>query len=111
MDVRRHHILQDRVSLALAHRIAECLPEHPEWLELARQNLRRWIARNHDAPRLLRCYQEWQELLDRPVEEICAVLTMETDEGQRLRQNSPFAGALSPEEVLEIKRLARSHEV
>jgi len=37
------------------------------------------------------------------VVEIRAILTAETDEGQRLRRNSPFAGILSPGEVLEIK--------
>ena len=30
-------------------------------------------------------------------------LTAETDEGQRLRQNSPFPGIIPPEEVWEIK--------
>ena len=32
-----------------------------------------------------------------------ATLAAETETGQRLRQNSPFAGILSPDEVWEIK--------
>jgi len=103
------HEYQDRVSLELGKRIAAGLPEHPEWVDVARANLDRWARRNSNAPGLLRCYAEWQELLGRPLKEITAVLTAETDEGQRLRQNSPFAGILSPSEVWEIKDRCR-HE-
>jgi hypothetical protein len=93
----------------MAHRIAAELPQHPEWIELARENLRRWSSRNRESPGLLRCYEEWAEILRRPPEEVRAVPTAETDEGQRLRQNSPFAGVLSPQEVWEIKR--RHHDL
>jgi hypothetical protein len=98
------HDYQDRVSLELAKRIAAGLPRHVEWIELARANLHRWAQRNHDSSGLLRCDAEWQALSDRPVTDICTALTSETDEGQRRRQNSPFAGVLSPAEVWEIKR-------
>jgi hypothetical protein len=97
----------DRASLEMARRIAAELPRRPEWLSLARENLSRWSRRNHNAPGLLRCYQEWQTILERPVSEVCAVLTQENDEGQRLRQNSPFAGALTPQEIWAIKERAR----
>ncbi len=90
------HSLQDKVGLELAIRIQEALPEHPEWLEEARTNLDRWSARNSSAASLLRCYAEWRELLERPVPEICAVLIADTEEGRRLRQNSPFVGMLPP---------------
>ena len=98
------HEVQDRISLELARRIADGLPEHPEWIDLARANLEHWSRRNSDSPRLLRCYAEWQQLLALPIPEIQRILTAQTDEGQRLRQNSPFAGVLSPQEVWEIKR-------
>ncbi|MCK6485266.1 MAG: hypothetical protein HUU22_17380 [Phycisphaerae bacterium] len=104
------HEYQDRVSLEIARRIAAGLPEHPEWLDLARGNLDRWSERNRDAPGLLRCYAEWREILGRPIVEICAVLTAETHEGQRLRQNSPFPGVRTPQEVWEIKRRYRTHD-
>jgi hypothetical protein len=102
------HEYQDRVSEEMAGRIASGLRDHPEWIEVARANLDRWSRRNRDAPGLLRCYAQWRELLDRLVEQIRAVLTAKTDEGQRLRQNSPFVGVLSPSEVREIKR--RCHD-
>jgi hypothetical protein len=74
----------------------------PEWLDLARANLERWARQNSNAPSLLRCYDEWRKLLTRPVAEVCAALIAEPDEGQRIRQNSPFAGVLTPREVWEI---------
>lgn len=91
----------------MARRIAGELPRRLEWIRHARDNLDRWSVRNHDAPGLLRCYAEWRAILERPVEEVCAIYTQETDEGQRLRQNSPFAGILTPKEVWAIKRRAR----
>lgn len=95
------------MSLELGRRIASELPHRPEWLALAKANLERWTRRNASAPGLLLAYAEWRAILERPVAEICAVLTATTDEGQRLRQNSPFAGALPYELVREIKaRLA-----
>ena len=91
----------------MARRIAEGLDHHPEWLELAKNNLRRWRSHNANAPSLLRCYDEWEEILQLPVVEIRAVLTDESDNGQRLRQSSPFAGVLSPQEVWRLKSEAR----
>jgi hypothetical protein len=104
------HEYQDRVSLEIARRIAAELPHRPEWIRLARSNLDRWSQANHDAPRLLRAYAEWRAILERPVQEICAILTALDDEGQRLRQNSPFAGALDAREVWAIKRRARDEQ-
>jgi hypothetical protein len=104
----RHEVL-DQISMALAQRVAAGLPDRPEWLDTARQNLARWRQLNAGAPGLLRCYGEWEELLARPVEEICSALTATTSHGQRLRQNSPFAGVLSPAEVWDIKRRTREH--
>jgi hypothetical protein len=98
------HGLRDQVGLELARRIAAELAAHPEWIKLARKNLDRWCELNADSPTLLRCYEEWREILDRSTDQIIAVLTAQTDHGQRLRQNSPFADALSPSEVWEVKR-------
>src|SRR5689334_19530312 len=101
------HELQDRVSLEIARRVAAELPQRPEWLSLARNNLARWTASNVAAPALVRCYAEWSTLLDRSIPEICSALTADTELGRRLRQNSPFAGALTPAEVWAIKGRVR----
>lgn len=98
-----NHSEIDQVSLELARRVAERLRLRPELIAFAQANLVRWSQQNASAPSLLRCYAEWQQILSRPVEEICTLLCSESDNAQRLRQNSPFAGVLSPTEVWEIK--------
>ena len=102
------HDLVDQCSLALDRAVAERLRANPALLERARGNLRRWLARNGDAPGLCRCYEEWLEILDgRPLEKILELLNAEDEEARRLRQNSPFAGVLPPAEVWAIKRRFR----
>jgi hypothetical protein len=97
------HSETDQVSLELGRRVAERLRRQPELVVFARANLARWSRQNTSAPSLLRCYAEWQEILSRPVDEICDLLCAESDNAQRLRQNSPFAGVLPPAEVWEVK--------
>lgn len=104
------HEAQDRASLEMGRRIAAELARRPEWLALARANLERWSRRNADAPGLLRCYDEWKAILERPLAEIIEILSTDTEENRRLRQNSPFAGALTPQEVWEIKRKVRNDQ-
>ena len=101
--VAMNHSEIDQVSLELARQVAERVRQCPELLELARTNLTRWSQLNASATSLLRCYAEWQEILSRPVDEICDLLCSESEEAQRLRQNSPFAGVLSPSEIWAIK--------
>ena len=101
------HELIDEISLELCRRTAARLREQPSLLQLAQDNLARWSQQNSNAPALLRCYEEWRGILNRPLAEICAVLTSTTEEGQRLRQNSPFAGVLSAREVWELKQRFR----
>ena len=103
------HEFQDQVGLEIARRVAAGLQEHPKWLDLARSNLERWARQNDGAPALLRCYEEWQNLLSRPLTEIAAILIAETEDPQRLRQNSPFVGVLKPQEVWAIKSRLRRH--
>ena len=89
--------------MELARRVADRLRWQPGVVELARANLARWSRQNSSIPSLLRCYAEWQEIFARPVDEICDLLCAESDNAQRLRQNSPFAGVLPPAEVWEVK--------
>lgn len=103
------HDLQDAASLALARQVAARLRSSPKPLKVARDNLARWSRQNADTPSLLRCYTEWQAILDRPLDEICDLLCAETEEARRLRQNSPFAGVLPPAEVWAIKHQLRHH--
>ncbi len=102
-----HHRAHDQIGLALAHAVADGLASRPDWLDIARANLDRWSRLNADAPSLLACYAEWRQLLSLPLAQIQAVLRDPSAEGQRLRQNSPFAGVLTPREVWQIKEQCR----
>ena len=81
--------------------VADKLRDDPDRiLELARKNLERWLARDGFAtgPER-RAILEWKDILeDASLAEIGSLITAETDEGQRLRSSSPFAGVLSERE-------------
>jgi len=98
-----NHSEIDQVSLEMARRVADRVRHNPELLEIGRANLARWSRQNASVGSLLRCYAEWEEILSRPVQQICDLLCSDSDDAQRLRQNSPFVGVLSPAEVWEIK--------
>lgn len=93
--------------MALAKAVAEGLTVHPEWVRVAQDNLRRWRIGNSGSPSLLRCYEEWERLLERPVADVVAEMLSETPVGERLRRNSPFAGVLPSAVVESIKRRCR----
>jgi hypothetical protein len=101
------HRAQDEVSLALATVIARRLAARPEWIELARTNLAAWKRANEGSPGLVAAYAEWDAILSLPLPEVAAILMEPTERGQRLRQSNPFAGALTPEEVWQVKRSVR----
>lgn len=85
-----------RRSLWLSHAVAGELVRDPERvLELARANLARLRSGTHRG--LTHDWlAEWGRLLDGPVEGILEALTSPLPHSRELRQNSPFAGALSP---------------
>jgi hypothetical protein len=101
------HEVHDEISLEMGRRIAARLREQPALLQIARDNLARWSRLNANAPALIRCYREWQALLERPLGDICQILNTDSEENRRLRENSPFAGILSPAEVWSIKATIR----
>lgn len=100
-----NHAQLDRRSLEFGRRIAARLRAEPALLEVARGNLRRWLARPDAGEALRRCHAEWEALLARlDAGQIAALLEREDEEAARLRQNSPFAGVLDAREVWAIKR-------
>ena len=96
MKPRSHHWIDAR-SLALGRAVAQKLEANPQLLELARRNLERWIRAAGDAP--LAAHLEWQRLLQsESLPEIVSRLRSDSEDARRLRQSSPFAGLLSPQE-------------
>jgi hypothetical protein len=98
------HDWTDEISLELGRRVAAGLRRQPELIQVALDNLERWTRLNANAPSLIRCYVEWRAVLTRLLEEICDILTSESEDAIRLRHNLPFAGVLSAREVWELKR-------
>jgi len=91
----------DQRSLALARAVAEIIDRDTERLGLqkARETCMRWF---HDNP--APAISEWLHILKQPWEEVRTVLLDESEQGQRLRQSSPFCGILSPRIRWEIYR-------
>lgn len=86
-----------RRSLWLAYAIAGRIVADPDGaVARARENLATMRASARGQARLW--LEEWERLLDRPVEELLAALISRTPAGRELRQNSPFAGILDPDE-------------
>ncbi len=70
-----------------------------EVLQIARNNLERWLKSESFAGSERFALLEWKSILDNSTaEEIIKIITQDTDEGQRLRSSSPFAGVLSEAE-------------
>lgn len=88
----------DLFNLMLHRAVAEKLRrDEKKVLQIARNNLDRWLA-NENASLL-----EWRKILEtHTTEEIIKIITQDTDEGQRLRSSSPFAGVLSETEREKI---------
>ena len=80
----------------MARAITEKVRRQPALFGIAKQNLVRWKKTQRPWPRPLR---EWEEIIDRhSMEEVLTILTEDSEEGQRLRQSSPFTGILTREE-------------
>lgn len=96
----RSHEWIDQRSLALHERVARKLEANPQLLDIARANLERWL-RSTPSPSLL----EWRRLLEEmPLPELLDLLRSHSERAAWLRQSSPFAGLLTPEERLAILR-------
>ena len=82
-------------SLWLSHAVAGRLVEDPQnVLARARSNLERILADSARGSAKI-WLQKWQQLLVGPVEDILEALTSRSPISRELRQNSPFAGALT----------------
>ncbi len=102
------HTEIDRCSLEMDREIARRLRADPALAEIARRNLKRWLGRPGLPASLNRCYVEWRTILDsHSLDQLLRLLEDEGEEAQRLRQNSPFVGILTPLEVREFKRRYR----
>ncbi len=92
----KDHQLIDERSLILARLIAGKVAQDPTLIIRAAGNIDRWLLTCSPAARSV--FQEWQHLLDGPLDALLQVLDDPEEHATRLRQSNPFAGVLSPEE-------------
>ncbi len=95
------HWLGEERSIALHRRIAELLREDARVLQRARAKVTAW-REDRSVSRLY--VAAWERLLALPEEELCAALVDPGERMRDLRQVTPFAGALSPQERWRIRR-------
>src|SRR5688572_31640199 len=91
----KNRIIEAR-SLAMHCVIAQKIASNPGLLHVARRNLASWRSRYGDSPP--RALDEWREILKRPWPEAASILTDPGETATRLRQSSPFPGALTQDE-------------
>lgn len=98
------HQFIDYFALICHLAVAERLRREPEAvIKIARENLARWKASGVFDKGELLSLSEWEKILNEAsVEELIAIMTEDSDEGQRLRQSTPFAGVLLEDERLKI---------
>ena len=94
-----HHQLEQR-GLALARAIVEKLDLDPgPGLSRAQQNCSRWLTQRPNE-----YLQQWSVILQQDWSQIRLLLLSESPEATQLRQNSPFAGILTPQERWKVYR-------
>ncbi len=93
------HEFLDALALEQFKATARRLKAEPALINLARTNIRRWIAKTGFHAGEIRALMEWEALLH--PEKLRHLLQVMTDLGEdatRMRQSSPFAGILSVED-------------
>ena len=97
----------DKRGLAYAQGLVEKIDAYPQHVavEKAHRLCRRWLESGRSEE-----LRRWDEILSLPWPNIRQTLLDPSEEGDRLRQNSPFCGVLTPQERWAIHRRFRSNE-
>jgi hypothetical protein len=98
------HIRIDERSIALHRAVAERIRGNPKLMEEAILNLQRHLKLSFsDSRKPVSPLVEWQELLEnQSLEETLDFMVSNSERAIRLRQSSPFAGILTPQERWRI---------
>lgn len=95
------HRRLDQRSISLHRAIAELIQRDPGVVMRALANLQRW-ERTSPGPWI----PQWRALLLGPRDKLLRILVEDSEDAARLRQSSPFAGALPLD---ERRRIYESH--
>jgi hypothetical protein len=99
------HRLAEARSIALHRAVAERLRADPALMESARGRVRVWRAEGKMHPRYA---EAWEQVLARPLDEVCAFLIDPGEEACALRQSTPFTGVLDARTRWRIWREVRA---
>ncbi|MEZ5282121.1 MAG: helix-turn-helix domain-containing protein [Acidimicrobiales bacterium] len=92
------YVVAGRIATEPERTIGDALRHIDKMRPNARGQAKKWL-------------DEWTRLLNGPVDRILAALTDRSLRGRELRQNSPFAGALTEEQRLKALEAWRSKDV
>lgn len=93
------YLLCDFRSLEMHRLIAEKILLDNSLINVAKNNIERWKVQNEFPQTYL---DDWMNYINQGIGPLVLFMVSETEEGQRLRSSSPFAGVLSNTERLEI---------
>jgi hypothetical protein len=100
-----HRVLDAR-SLVMHTVAAAKIARDPRLIERAKRNLDRWkLDLGEEAPAW---WREWNDILQTPWQEVVLVMTELSENAVRLRQSSPFAGVLTPDERRRVYEAFKS---
>lgn len=93
-----YHQLIERRSLELHRFVAKRILEKPSLFELVKENISLW--ENRATPQEIRYLRIWKEAVNSGIDEVLRLACEDSQEACDLRQSSPFAAVLQPEERL-----------
>lgn len=98
------HVRIDERSIALHRAVADRIRANPRVLETALRNLKKYLhnytSEKRKPPRWL---VKWNTILkEKSQDEILKFLVSDDEKAKQLRQSSPFAGILTPQERWKI---------
>jgi hypothetical protein len=98
------HRLAELRSIALHRAVSERVRRDASLLDAARMR----VARLRDAGTLHPEYAAaWERALSLPLDELCALLVLDTEQARALRQCTPFAGVIDARDRWRIWRETR----
>lgn len=98
-----HDIIDER-SYEMHKVISRELRNDPKKLDVVLRQMDQRLGDPDYSESLKQCVREWREIVVAGVDRVLEVLADRSEEGNRLRQNSPFAIIMPKEERLEILR-------
>lgn len=105
------HDLIDRRNLELHRLVAKKIRNQPELMNVVSEKLDRILGEPRLSESCKDALREWQTIFSlKSFNEILEILVQDSDEGQRLRQSTPFSGILSQQERGEVFRRYESAE-